>query len=92
MRMRVEIEARGIGGTFDHSGKARRRERGSPLSDEDEGRRIALAIEPAQGPEFVANQRMGERDIHVRIAGGFGRAIGLRDREILTVRQNPCAT
>jgi hypothetical protein len=43
---------------FDDPGEARRRERG-PLADEDKRRRLALPLEPAQGPEFVTVQWMG---------------------------------
>src|SRR5271154_2120973 len=55
VRMGLEIEAGAGCGALDHPGKAGRRERGSPLGDEDEGRRLTLALEPPKCPEFVAN-------------------------------------
>jgi hypothetical protein len=56
VRVRLEVEARAGGGTLDHPGEAGRRERRSPLADEDKRRSLALALEPAQGPELVAAQ------------------------------------
>jgi hypothetical protein len=61
MRVRLELQAGGSGGALNHAGKAGRRERGSPLADEDEGRRRALALEPAQGPQFIPVEGMGAR-------------------------------
>ena len=58
VRMRLELEARGDGRPLNHPGKAGSRERGAALADEDEGRRHALALEPAQRPKLVAEQRM----------------------------------
>ena len=59
VRVRLEVEARGARCPFNHPGKAGRGERGSPLADEDKRRRLALALEPAQGPELVAAQGGG---------------------------------
>src|SRR5271154_985580 len=59
--MRLEIEVRARSGALDHPGKARGRERGSPLADEDEGRRQAVALEPARGAHLVADQRVRAR-------------------------------
>ena len=53
VRMCLELEAGAGGGALDHPGKAGGRERGSALADEDEGRRRALPLEPAQGPHLV---------------------------------------
>src|SRR5580700_4261582 len=61
MRMRLQLKASAGGGSLDHPGKAGRGERGSPLADEDKRRRLALALEPAEGPELVAAQGMGAR-------------------------------
>jgi hypothetical protein len=61
VRMRLEFETSGSGGALHHSGEAGGRERGSPLADEDEGRRRALALEPAQRPEFIPVKRMSAR-------------------------------
>jgi hypothetical protein len=48
VRMGLEIEASAGGDVPDHPGESGRRERGSPLADEDEGRGLALALELAQ--------------------------------------------
>ena len=61
VRVRLQLEAGDDGSTLDHPGKAGRGERGSPLADEDKRRRLALALEPAQGPELVAAQGVGAR-------------------------------
>ena len=50
VRVRREFKAAGSGRPLDHSSKAGGRKRGSALTDEDEGRRRALPLEPAQGP------------------------------------------
>jgi hypothetical protein len=59
VRVRLQFEAGGSRRPFDHPGEACRRERGSPLADEDERRRLALPLEPPQGPELVTVQGMG---------------------------------
>jgi hypothetical protein len=61
VRMRLELKACAGGGTLDHSGKAGGREWGSALTDEDEGRRRTLAVEPTQCPKLVADQRVRAR-------------------------------
>jgi hypothetical protein len=61
VRVCLEVEAGGAGCPFNHPGKAGGRERGCPLADKDKRRRLALALEPAQGPELVAAQGMGTR-------------------------------
>jgi hypothetical protein len=58
MRVDLELEA-GAGGALDHPGKARGRERGAALTDEDEGRRRALPLEPARGPHLVGCDTLG---------------------------------
>jgi predicted glycosyl hydrolase (DUF1957 family) len=50
------------------------------LRQAEEARRVAEAAEAA-----ARAAERAERDTHVRIAGGFTRALGLRTREILTV-------
>jgi hypothetical protein len=57
MRMCLQLEAGTGGSTLDHPGEAGCRERGSPLANKDKRRRLALALEPAQGPELVARHR-----------------------------------
>jgi hypothetical protein len=60
VRVRLHFKAGGNRRPLDHPGKASGRERGSPLADEDnKRRRLALPLEPAQGPEFVAAQGVG---------------------------------
>jgi hypothetical protein len=61
VRVRLEVEARGARCPLNHPGKAGRRERGSPLADEDKRRVLALPLESAQGPELVAAQGVGAR-------------------------------
>jgi hypothetical protein len=59
VRVRLHFKAGGNRRPLDHAGKASGRERGSPLADEDKRRRLALPLEPAQGPEFAAAKRVG---------------------------------
>jgi hypothetical protein len=54
----LEIEPSLGAGALDHLGKAGRRERRAAFADEHIGRRGALALQPAQGAQLVAAQRV----------------------------------
>jgi hypothetical protein len=56
VRVCLQVEAGSGSRPLDHPGKAGRRERGSPLADEDKGRGLTLPLEPAQDSELVAAQ------------------------------------
>jgi hypothetical protein len=51
VRVRLQFEGRSDRRPLDHPGKSSRGKRGSPLADENKRRRLALALEPAQGPQ-----------------------------------------
>jgi hypothetical protein len=55
VRMRLDLQAGSAGGSRDDPREASRGERATPLAGEDEGRLgLLLALQPAQGPQFVA--------------------------------------
>jgi ADP-ribosylglycohydrolase len=70
--------------TEDTPGKAGGRKLGSPLADEDKRRRLALALEPAQGPELVATQ-----GTHFCTGGGRRAALEPVARNWRGVREGP---
>jgi hypothetical protein len=61
VRVRFDLQAGAGGRALDRPGEAGRGEGRSPLADENEGRRRALPLEPAQRPQLVALDRVGAR-------------------------------
>ncbi len=67
VRVRLQFEAGAEGRAFDHPGKVRGRERRAALADEDEGRRLTLAL-PGQA-RHCALWAPGVRPARHRIEG-----------------------